>query len=249
MKTLVNFRDIGNKETKDGKKVKTGCFLRSGEVVGVETNEIERLLTDFRLKKIVDFRGESEVNERPDDTISGVDYINIDILKDSKEQGASLEELVNSPFTAHVGMMRLYDELILTKAAQKGYHTFLDMLVSHHDEPVLFHCFAGKDRTGLGAALILGSLDVPKSAILDDYLLTNHMRKEANQVIVNQLREKGMPEEHLKEVLVMMNVDQRYLEHSFDLMEKEYGGFKGYIKDALDMPESFFSDMKKMYTA
>ena len=56
--------------------------------------------------------------------------------------------------------------------------------------------------------------------IIEDYLKTNDMRKDANQLIIDDLRAKGLTEEQLREVLVMMNVDQRYLEHSFGLINK-----------------------------
>ncbi len=249
MKSLVNFRDIGNMPTKDGKKVKSGLFLRSGEVVNVEDSVVEQLLNEYQLQTIVDLRGKKETSERPDDSISGVEYVNIDILKDVKGQGASFEELLSGSHSADKGMLELYDNLILTQGAKKGYQQFLELVVSQPEKPILFHCFAGKDRTGLAAALILGSLGVSKELIYEDYLRTNEMRKEANSLIITQLKKQGLTEEQLKEVLIMMNVDQRYLERSFSLMEKEYGGFENYVYDGLKMPDSFFKDMKSAYTA
>lgn len=249
MKTVVNFRDIGNLETKNHTKVKSQHFFRSGEIVNVHQSDVDRLLTDYKLKTIVDFRGEAETKERPDDSIEGIKYVNIDILKDAKEQGASMEELVNSKHTADVGMMRLYEELILTPGAKKGYQEFLELVISEPDNPMLFHCFAGKDRTGMGAALILSALDVPKEAILKDYLITNVSRRAANDLIIEDLRQKGLTEAQLKEVDILMSVDERYLEHSLTLMKQEYGGINEYITDALNMPKSFFNDMKSAFTA
>lgn len=249
MKSLVNFRDIGNIPTAEGKKVKSGFFLRSGEVVNVENSVVERLLNEYRLQTIVDLRGKKETTERPDDTISGVDYVNIDILRDVKGQGASFEELLAGSASADNGMLELYENLILTEGAKKGYQQFLEMIVSQPDKPILFHCFAGKDRTGLAAALILGSLGVSKEFIYEDYLRTNEMRRDANQQIVDQLKKQGLTDAQLKEVLIMMNVDQRYLERSFSLMDQEYGGFENYILNGLNMPKSFFKDMKTAYTA
>lgn len=249
MKSLVNFRDIGNIPTIDGKTVKSGFFLRSGEVVNVENSVVDKLLNEYRLRTIVDLRGKKETTERPDDKISGVDYVNIDILKDVKGQGASFEELLQGSHSADKGMFDLYEELILTKGAKKGYQQFLEMIVSNPDKPILFHCFAGKDRTGLAAALILGSLGVSKDLIFKDYLLTNELRKPANQLITDQLKKQGLTDEQLKEVLVMMNVDKRYLEHSFKIMDDEFGGFNKYIIDELNMPNSFFDEMKEAYTA
>lgn len=249
MESLVNFRDIGNIKTLDGKIVKPNFFLRSGEVVGIHETTVDRLLNDYKLETIIDLRGEKETTERPDDTIEGVDYVNIDILKDVKGQGASFEDLLKSSGTAHLGMLDLYSELVLTEGARKGYQQFLELIVSKPKSPILFHCFAGKDRTGLAAALILKSLNVSDELIFEDYLKTNEMRKDANQLIINDLKTKGLTDEQLQEVLVMMNVDKSYLEHSFKLINQEFGSIEKYILEGLKMPKDFFTEMKGNFIA
>lgn len=249
MNSLVNFRDIGNIPTKEGKVVKPNFFLRSGEVVNIQQTAVDRLLNEYKLHTIVDLRGAAETTERPDDVLTGVNYVNIDILKDAQGQGASFEDLLSGLSSADKGMMELYEELVLTNGAKKGYQQFLEMIVSNPDSPILFHCFAGKDRTGLAAALILKSLGVADTLIFEDYLKTNTMRKEANQIIVDDLRNKGLTEEQLKEVLIMMNVNERYLKHSFSIMEKEFGGFEGYMTEGLKLPNDFFDEMKHNFTA
>ncbi|MGF2146057.1 tyrosine-protein phosphatase [Vagococcus fluvialis] len=249
MKSLVNFRDIGNIATQDGKRVKPNLFLRSGEVVNVHQSAVDRLLNEYKLETIIDLRGEKETTERPDDSLTGVDYVNIDILKDVKGQGASFEDLLKGAGTADIGMLELYEELVLTDGARRGYQQFLELILNKPKSPILFHCFAGKDRTGMAAAIILKSLNVSDKLIFDDYLKTNEMRKEANQLIVNDLRSKGLTEEQLNEVLVMMNVDKRYLEHSFKIIDKEFGGFEQYITEGLRMPKDFFTEMKGNFIA
>lgn len=249
MKSLVNFRDIGNIATQDGKRVKPNLFLRSGEVVNVHHSTVDRLLNEYKLETIIDLRGEKETTERPDDTLTGVDYVNIDILKDVKGQGASFEDLLKGAGTADIGMLELYEELVLTDGARRGYQQFLELILNKPKSPILFHCFAGKDRTGMAAAIILKSLNVSDKLIFDDYLKTNAMRKKANQLIVNDLRSKGLTEEQLNEVLVMMNVDKRYLEHSFKIIDKEFGGFEQYITEGLRMPKDFFTEMKGNFIA
>ncbi|MEG2937992.1 MAG: tyrosine-protein phosphatase [Vagococcus sp.] len=249
MKSLVNFRDIGNIATQDGKRVKPNLFLRSGEVVNVHHSTVDQLLNEYKLETIIDLRGEKETTERPDDTLTGVDYVNIDILKDVKGQGASFEDLLKGAGTADIGMLELYEELVLTDGARRGYQQFLELILNKPKSPILFHCFAGKDRTGMAAAIILKSLNVSDKLIFDDYLKTNAMRKKANQLIVNDLRSKGLTEEQLNEVLVMMNVDKRYLEHSFKIIDKEFGGFEQYITEGLRMPKDFFTEMKGNFIA
>lgn len=248
MDTLVNFRDLGNIVTLDNKKVVPHQFLRSGEVVNISAADKETLTKTYGLKKIVDFRGNKEVSESPDDTLAGVEYEHIDILGESANQGASLEELLNPKYDPKKAMMTIYEELVLSENAQKGYSKFLSDFINQPNEATLFHCFAGKDRTGFGAALILHSLNVSREAIEEDYLKTNDSRKAANEAILKEMEDKGATAQQQEHMLVMLNVDKAYLDYAFELIEQHYDSVENYFTTVLNLPETFSDDMKKLYT-
>lgn len=248
MDTLVNFRDLGDIQTLDNKRVVNHQFLRSGEVVNISPEDKQSLIETYGLKKIVDFRGDIEVSKSPDDQLAGVLYEHIDILGATASQGASLEELLNPKYDPKKAMMTIYEELVLSENAQKGYSKFLSDFVNQPNETTLFHCYAGKDRTGFGAALILHSLNVSKEAIEEDYLKTNDSRKAANEAILAEMKEKGATSQQLDHMLVMLNVDKAYLDYAFDLIEKHYGSVDNYFTNILHLPETFSEDMQKLYT-
>lgn len=96
MNSVVNFRDIGGFPTQQGTVVKTGHFFRSGELVNVAQADQQKLVEDYQIKRIYDFRSAAETQERPDDSIQGTNYLHIDILADIQAQTAEcLKRLVH----------------------------------------------------------------------------------------------------------------------------------------------------------
>lgn len=89
--------------------------------------------------------------------------------------------------------------------AQKVIKHFWKLL-SYPQEAILFHCFAGKDRTGIGAALILSALGVEHSYILEDYLKTNEQRKTANEQIIAQYQANGTPLAEIQQLETLLYV-------------------------------------------
>lgn len=248
MKTLVNFRDAGGYATLDGTVVKKGKIFRSGEIVQLAADDYRAFTETYGIKQIFDLRGSSELSERPDDQFEGVDYINIDIMKDSKGQSASLEDMTSGKaLSANDKMLGIYHDMILTDSAKLGYKKYLEMLGAN-DDPFIFHCFAGKDRTGIAAALLLGVLNVSKEDIYHDFLRTNTLRKSANDQMLAELIKKGVPENQLAEIETLMTVKKEYLDQAFEIMETQFGSLLGFVKDGLGISDNLVAKLKTLYT-
>lgn len=86
-------------------------------------------------------------------------------------------------------MLNLYENLALDSVACQGYNQFIKLLLVPN-QPLIFHCFAGKDRTGVGAALFLKLLSVSDDQIMMNYLQTNQMRTVENKQILEKLSNK-----------------------------------------------------------
>ncbi|GHU38532.1 aldo/keto reductase [Bacilli bacterium] len=236
MEKLVNFRDLGGYQTLDSKKVRAGKVLRSAQPVGLADADKNTLLKNYQLKKIIDFRSQKEVAEKPVDTLTGVSYLNIDLMKDIPSGTASLEDLLKNPTIAEVdhALENVYGELVMDKTSQKGYANFLNQIIAQENGAVLFHCFAGKDRTGIGAALVLSLLGVCKADIVHDYLLTNRQRQVENQKMKTVAAAQGMTDEQLLALDRLLSVDEVYLNHAFANISKHYGIMQAYATEALD---------------
>ncbi|MGX7151239.1 tyrosine-protein phosphatase [Enterococcus ureasiticus] len=236
MVTITNFRDIGGIKNKEGKQVKKDVFLRSGELSSLTKDDEQRLETKYRVGKIIDLRSEAEVEERPDMSVPKAEYIHIDILEDIQDEGASIGDFVKigSPEKSASYMEKLYADIALNTISQKGYNKFFEeILALPKQESILFHCFAGKDRTGIAALLVLETLDVPRKAIYTDYLLTNDLRKKENAMILEQAKKAELEEANLAALHVALNVDSSYLDRFYQTVEKQYGDVSTYLKQAI----------------
>lgn len=247
---ITNFRDLGGIKNKNGQLIKEKKFLRSGELVSVSINEQEKLIKEYQVTLVVDFRSEGEVQKRPNQLLPDFECIHIDIVKEIQEEGASLEDFiqVGSAKRAVEYMQKLYWDIALDSYAKQGYGKFLKKIIDMPDEcSVLFHCFAGKDRTGIAAVLLLELLDVPREAIIHDYLLTNQLRKNENQAILTTSKLSGLNAENLAALEVALNVDKSYLDNFYQAIEEYYGDVSTYLRQEIGISNSLKKTFKDKF--
>ncbi|MCX8735714.1 MULTISPECIES: tyrosine-protein phosphatase [Lactobacillus] len=242
---ITNWRSLGGYVSSDGRKVKEGLLFRCGQLFDLTDEQKDRVQNYYKIKRLVDFRGDEERQEYPDYLWSELDYEIIDVLKDTGTNQASVDEIVSANSHVEQDMLKTYEELALAESAKQGYHDFLLTLMTD-PVPVAFHCFAGKDRTGVAAALILKSLDVSEEQIFTDYLKTISARKKANDEILEYLKDKMDPN-NLNDVAIALTVERQYLERYFSTVKKHYGDFDHYFTDGLKLPQDFKEQMQKNY--
>lgn len=244
---LANFRELGGYQSMNGKQVKKKRLLRSGEVYQLNEASLSAL-DHHELVKIIDLRGEKEIASRPDDQLSNVSYRWIDIMKEVHDTG-SMEDLLEMADIAAVDahMMGIYKNLILNQGAQVGYQEYFQELLNTENGSVLFHCFAGKDRTGVAAALTLELLEVPKTIIYKDYLETNKQRQKPNELFLAEASARGLTKEQLAGVKVAMEVKRDYLEYAYELMNQHFGGIENYTKEILKLDQPDIQRLQELY--
>lgn len=245
MDSLVNFRDIGGYKTPNGTVVK-GKFFRGGEPVKLTDKDKKALVETYQIKHFYDFRRTHETKNAPDDKISGITYHHLNVMKDETVD-SSFESMLQVTGSVDASMMGVYKRLINSPAAKKYYREFLESVYDTDQEAGLFHCFAGKDRTGWGAALILKLLGVSDEDIYEDYLLTNEMRKEANERAVQELASTGATQKELDDLRSMLCVKSEYLDYAFSIIEEEYHGFIPYLETALGLGDDFVLRMQERF--
>ena len=123
---------------------------------------------------------------------------------------------------------------------------FLDLLLNT-SEGFLFHCSAGKDRTGIGGALVLHALGVEKKVILEDYLLSNEstelLARTRARMQENQIG-KNLPAEARESIVrIFSGVEPIYLNNAFEEIEKIYGSLDNYMYE-LDFGESKIAKLR-----
>lgn len=237
---ITNFRDIG------GTTLKKGYFFRSGQLTDLEQKDIDFLKNTCKLSKIYDMRSQPEISSEPDTKIPFVPIENIDILGSAtSETNASLQDMLLNVDNIKEAMLSTYKELVVSDSALKGYSLFLNDILEE-DAPVLFHCFAGKDRTGFGAALLLKISGATDDEIMEDYLLTNESRKKANEDYISSMKNELSPQQ-LAALPVALTVDKSYLEYANKVMKETFGDFKGYLSKGLKLKSTFAEEFNEKF--
>jgi len=222
-KTLVNFRDLGQYKTKDGHQIVS--------------------------KRIIDFRSEKEITEKPDDTIPHTQYYNIDMFKGDEFAAPALAQIEKERGTlsADERMMLVYEHLILSSVSQKGFQEFINLVAHNEEGSLIWHCFAGKDRTGIAAFLLLYLLGASEETIYDDYLQTNELRKNANTAILSALQAEGANQQKIEDTETMLTVKKEYLDYAIDLIKENYGTIDNYIENVLEISPKTQQKLREMY--
>ncbi len=242
---ITNWRSLGGHVGAGGKRVRDDLLFRCGQLYNLTPFQKEQLQDKYQIKRVFDFRGQDERKQFPDFLWSGLDYVVIDVLKDAQVNQASVETIISGSYSAEEDMLTTYEELVMEKSAQTGYRQFLLTLIND-PTPTAFHCFAGKDRTGVAAALILKTLGVSDEEIYADYLETIPARKKENQEILDYLQDH-LTSAQLDEVAVALTVKKAYLERYFATIKRNFGDFDNYLMQGLNLPADFKDKMRQIY--
>lgn len=227
-----NFRDLGGYKTSDGRYIKWGKIFRSDDLHNLTEADLD-YLASIPLVSVVDFRAEEEVRQGPDKNPSSVkNNYNYSITPGNLIAGAtSIDDLGKlTEDQANTIMADMYILLVTDSASIQQYQNLFQLLQNEEDIPLMFHCSAGKDRTGMGAALILSALGVDEETILDDYL-------QSNIYLADKYAKYKDESPALKS---LFEVQPEFLQAGLNRIKKDHGSVENYLTTVLNV------DIKKM---
>jgi len=244
----LNFRDLGGYETRDGRRVRWRCLFRSG-VMSRLTAADQSCLHSFGIRALCDLRTRRE-RERETVRWAGEDVLRLEWDYDPRH--LNLRSAASDPgfsaVSAHSAMIEFYRTLPTRFTPQ--YRGLFAQLAAG-TVPLVFGCSAGKDRTGMAAALILASLGVSKEDVLLDFMLTNQV-VDLERVLAakphGSLR-LGEEQSYLRALspevrAPLLRAAPEYLEAAFDQVRRDNGSLKGYLRDRLQLTDHSLSRMR-----
>ena len=219
MESILNVRDLGGYPAAGGRRIKPGLIYRSEGPAGISAGDL-KTLEGRKIKTVVDFRAPEE--KSASFNLSGARRVDLPINagnlmgfspepspKPSAPDDAAADNAARE-------MLRLYAALPVEAAGP--YRELFALLADPARTPLLFHCSAGKDRTGLAAALILHALGTDRETILADYLLSSELlRRYWEPYLEKQPR-----------MIPYLTVREAYLETALGLIEQR-GGMDRYL--------------------
>ncbi|WP_231402480.1 tyrosine-protein phosphatase [Caenimonas aquaedulcis] len=227
-----NFRDLAA-HVSGGPR--PGVLFRSDHLGGLSEGDA-RQIQALGIRRVLDFRG---VDERTSAACSlpGVQVHSLAIEPSIVQTLHGLlgagHRLTEAEVVGH--MCDTYRGFI--RGSTHRFAEFFGMLLES-DEPTVFHCTAGKDRTGVAAALILHSLGVSRDDVMRDYLLTNERLKPFS------ITGWVLPS-HVAQVLY--RVQPEFLQAAYDVIDADYGGMDSYLREGLRLGDAERARLKALY--
>ncbi len=229
-----NFRDVGGYLNTQGRRVRRGQVFRSDHLAGLTGEDLARLQS-LNIGHSLDFRGVNECAATPY-AIAGVERVALTIEPSVIARMQALVAQGVVPTTEEtVDLMReTYRDFVNHNAATFG--RFLKHLLEK-PTPQVFHCTAGKDRTGFAAALLLSALEVDRATIEHDYLLTNQLYKR-------DARLEGQGHPHVMKVI--WQVQPEFLHAAFDAVDAQHGGMLDYLHGAIGLSPQELAELQRL---
>ncbi|NKS98576.1 protein-tyrosine-phosphatase [Rhodococcus hoagii] len=223
-----NFRDIGGYETSDGRTVRSGLVYRANKLSSLTDADLAKL-TAANVTLDVDLRNIWERRDDPDRLPEGVRYQVADVV--SFEHGIAFHEfvpltlgraLIDAAVTgsSDIGQSIGYPFMVTYRGAGVAFRDLLTAIAGNADGATVFHCSAGKDRTGWGTAVLLSLLGVPKATVYQDFLASNTYlgRDDA--------------------------VEKSWLDAAFAQVDRLYGGVDNYVRTGLGVDQQTIDTLR-----
>ena len=233
---LDNFRDYGDYASAAGRRVVAGRLFRSAHHARASDADLA-LLAALGLAVVVDLRRPGERRDQPSRRPAGFAATVIESGHDDGREAPHLTFLKTTDLTVDAGrrfMTETYRRLPFEPPHLDLFARYFRALATA-DGPVLIHCAAGKDRTGLLAALTHHLLGVHRDDMVEDYLLTNaavDLQRRA-PAIARQLEARtGRPAPH-DAVVAFPGVEPVYLDTALDAIIEGYGAIDAWLEQAL----------------
>jgi protein-tyrosine phosphatase len=229
-----NFRDLGGYPTTEGKTVAWGKIYRSADISKLTDKDLSTL-ENLRLETVCDFRGPDELKTSPDKIPTGINYLNLPAGSEKVQINANYMSMNRDSM-----MLSFYSRTDHLVAKYKPM--FESLLNLSQDKSFMFHCTAGKDRTGIGAALILSALGVSKEYVIADYAATNTFWK--NETMIEMMIKSGMPKENAK---ALMAADPAYIILFLNTIDKQYGSMSNFLENEIKLDKKKVKALKKAF--
>ena len=248
---IHNFRDYGGWLTLDGRQVRRGVLFRSGQ--HVEATDADLALIDaLDIRTVIDLRGTSERDRNPCRRVAGFsgEVIFYDGETSSSPPHMDIDAEVTTAEFARERMLRVYTRMPQNPAMQAMFARYLRIL-AEREGASLVHCFAGKDRTGIAATLLLHILGVSAGDQMTEFLRTN----EAPTLAV--LRAQSVPgiEERLGRTLdeegarALLEVHEDYLRRFRETVIDTDGSLDAWLEARIGVDEALRGALRERFVA
>lgn len=243
----LNFRDVGGYQNQNGQKIKWNKIYRSDSLSTLTEADQEKL-TELHVTIDCDLRSQYEKHSSPDKAWPNVHYLDLPVYSENPEDRPNGHKIYR--FLHHIPDLsnnfigQIYQQTLLSEHSRKMFaRIFSELLAMPANEALVYHCSAGKDRTGMVSALILMALGVDDDTIARDYLLTNKLYDFA---ISRQLPSN----DEISQMVAKMNVTKGEgiaIRGITETVRGGWGDFETFFKKELGFNDADLARLRQMY--
>lgn len=256
---VSNARQLGGYLGADGQKIRDGVLIRSGKLQNASPADQSKLVNVYHLNQVIDLRKVEEKAKEPDVVIAGVTNRGVNIYGE-KDKNA-LTEIIGyndiqaaNPAQGLVNAINdgiyspdMYKCFVETAVSRQAYHEFFNDLIANGDGTTLWHCSSGKDRTGIGAVLLLTALGVDKETIKDDYLLTNAFVGNELNYMLSAAKQITSDAYVLAMIPKFVGVDEELLNGFYQTVDKDYGSMDNFLHTGIGLTDLDIMRLRVIY--
>ena len=231
-KYINNFRDVGGYQTSQSQSIAWRKIYRSGQPGPLEEDDIQ-LFHSLGIRLILDLRSDDEESGSYKTYLTDIStqIINLPVIPGGTKsfmavlRGSEADSDEIARF-----MCGLYSKMVLDYA--DIFRNMFRAILACESGPILIHCAAGKDRTGIAVALLMSALDVPVQTITDDYMLSKEYLDNV-QLLGRFSRQHGL--DGSERYMPLIQVRRDYLNTAFAVIKSECGGIDHYLEQRLGL--------------
>ena len=220
---INNLRDLGNKKTKANNVIKNNLFIRCAAPINLSTAAQKKLISNGQTL-IIDFRGVNEAEKNPTSLPRGLLKNRVHLPVEPKV--TELLKELDKKNTQKTDLNEIFQQAYRKYTVENldTFKEFFKILFKNPGIKIIFHCTAGKDRTGFAAALILLLFGVSRRCIFDDYMLSNeHYKPTAN--VTKEVNQIGVKE--------LLKVDESWLDAGLKEFETNAGNITEFATELI----------------
>ncbi|MFI6867467.1 tyrosine-protein phosphatase [Nocardia sp. NPDC050406] len=239
--TAPNARDVGGYAAQSGNKtVRNGLVFRSDALDKLTAADHQKL-TALGLTEVLDLRSPTETAANPDKLPGSIPRTELPIYDPNNDFYTLVNQIIGGGPAYQqeklgngkgAEIMRTYYRWFVTDATTRGQFAAAIRAIADAEGPILYHCTAGKDRTGITTAILFSILGVSREDAMSDFLLSNDRLAASNKATLDYLVSRGLIEDRsLIEPLLGVQAD--FLESFYDQVSKSYSNMEQFVMRGL----------------
>ena len=241
--SVSNFRDVAI-----GSKMKNNILFRCAKLSTLIDEDIKKI-EDLNPHSIIDFRDPKEINKAPDNLSKDLlkKYVSLPISASTLSRMVDQKNIDgDNKFTYEKVMEESYKLYINNH--KHVWKEFIKILLKANNNPIIFHCSAGKDRTGIASFIIQKLCDNPMELIFENYLLSNELLT-INAATAEQTTASKKDDQLITKVMLdtLSKVKKSYLISGINEIENQFESLENYIIQELGFNNADIKDLKKLY--